>query len=52
MKALTVRGIHGREMFQTWRQMYALLESGLDITPIVTHRLLASKYEQGLELMA
>ena len=52
MKALTVRGIYGREMYRTWRRMFALLESGLDITPVITHRLPVSAYQQGFELMA
>ena len=37
-KMLTLRGIYGREMYETWYQMTVLLQSGLDITPVITHR--------------
>jgi threonine 3-dehydrogenase len=35
---LTLRGVYGREMYETWYQMTVLLQSGLDITPVITHR--------------
>ncbi|MDF2735549.1 MAG: L-threonine 3-dehydrogenase [Chloroflexota bacterium] len=38
MKMLTVRGIYGREMYETWYKMTVMLQSGLDITPAITHR--------------
>ena len=37
-KMLTVRGIYGREMYETWYKMTVMLQSGLDITPAITHR--------------
>ncbi len=42
---LTVKGIYGREMYETWYQMSVMLESGLDITPVITHRFTYSDYE-------
>jgi threonine 3-dehydrogenase len=38
MKMLTIRGIYGREMYETWYKMTVMLQSGLDITPVITHR--------------
>ena len=35
---LTLRGIYGREMYETWYKMAVLIQSGLDITPVITHR--------------
>src|SRR3546814_10757636 len=37
-KGLQIKGIYGREMFETWYKMVAMLQSGLDISPIITHR--------------
>ena len=48
---LTIQGIYGREMFETWYKMTIFIESGLDITPIVTHRFPYSEFEQGFEAM-
>jgi threonine 3-dehydrogenase len=45
-KMLTVRGIYGREMFETWYAMSVLVSQGLDITPTITHRFSASEYEE------
>jgi len=42
---LTIKGIYGREMYETWYQMSVMLESGLDITPVITHRFTYSDYE-------
>jgi threonine 3-dehydrogenase len=50
-KGLTLKGIYGREMFETWYKMAAMLQSGLDITPIITHRLPVSEYHEGFEIM-
>jgi threonine 3-dehydrogenase len=50
-KGLTLKGIYGREMFETWYKMAAMLQSGLDITPIITHRLPVSQYRDGFEIM-
>jgi threonine 3-dehydrogenase len=43
---LTIKGIYGREMYETWYMMSVLLESGLDISPVLTHRFHYSEYEQ------
>ncbi len=48
---LTIKGIYGREMFETWYKMTALIQSGLDISPIITHRLPYTKIIEGVELM-
>jgi threonine 3-dehydrogenase len=48
---LTLRGIYGREMYETWYKMTVLLESGLDISGVITHRLSWRDYEAGFEAM-
>jgi len=48
---LTIKGIYGREMFETWYKMTVMLESGLDISPVITHRLSWRDYEQGFAAM-
>jgi threonine 3-dehydrogenase len=48
---LTLRGIYGREMYETWYKMTVMLESGLDISPVITHRLNWRDYEQGFAAM-
>jgi threonine 3-dehydrogenase len=48
---LTIKGIYGREMYETWYKMTVMLESGLDISPVITHRLSYRDYEQGFEAM-
>ena len=48
---LTIRGIYGREMYETWYKMTVMLESGLDIIPIITHRFHFTEFEQGFEVM-
>jgi threonine 3-dehydrogenase len=50
-KMLTVKGIYGREMFETWHKMLAMLQSGLDVRKVITHRLPASDYKIGFEAM-
>ena len=50
-KMLTVKGIYGREMFETWHKMLAMLESGLDVRKVITHRLPVSDYQAGFETM-
>jgi threonine 3-dehydrogenase len=50
-KGLVIKGIYGREMFETWYKMAAMLQSGLDITPIITHRLPVAEYRAGFEIM-
>jgi threonine 3-dehydrogenase len=46
-KALTLKGIYGREMYETWYKMLAMLQSGLDVTPVITHRLGFSQFDAG-----
>jgi threonine 3-dehydrogenase len=48
---LTIKGIYGREMYETWYKMTVMLQGGLDISPIITHRFPARDYEQGFEAM-
>ena len=48
---LTIKGIYGREMYETWYKMTVMLESGLDITPVITHRFSYREFEKGLEAM-
>jgi len=48
---LTLRGIYGREMYETWYKMTALIQSGLDITPVITHRFPVADYEEAFDLM-
>jgi threonine 3-dehydrogenase len=50
-KALTIKGIYGREMFETWYKMIAMLQSGLDVRKIITHRMKAAKFADGFALM-
>ncbi|NYF80477.1 L-threonine 3-dehydrogenase [Granulicella arctica] len=48
---LTIRGIYGREMYETWYKMTVMLESGLDISPVITHRMNWRDYEEGFAAM-
>jgi threonine 3-dehydrogenase len=48
---LTLKGIYGREMYETWYKMSVMIDSGLDISPVITHRLDYSDFEQGFEVM-
>jgi threonine 3-dehydrogenase len=48
---LTIKGIYGREMYETWYKMTVMLESGLDIGPIITHRFHYTEFEQGFAAM-
>jgi threonine 3-dehydrogenase len=48
---LTIKGIYGREMYETWYKMSVMLESGLDIKPVITHRFSWRQYEKGFEAM-
>ena len=48
---LTIKGIYGREMYETWYKMTVLIESGLDIAPIITHRYSYSDFEKGFQAM-
>jgi threonine 3-dehydrogenase len=48
---LTIKGIYGREMYETWYKMTVMLETGLDILPIVTHRYSCDEFEKGFAVM-
>ncbi len=48
---LTIKGIYGREMFETWYKMTVMIESGLDISPVITHRFFWRDFEKGFEVM-
>ena len=50
-KMLHLKGIFGREMFETWYKMTALVQGGMDITPVITHRLPVERFQEGFELM-
>jgi threonine 3-dehydrogenase len=50
-KGLTLKGIYGREMFETWYKMSTMLQSGLDITPILTHHLPIDEFQRGFDIM-
>lgn len=49
---LTIKGIYGREMYETWYKMTVMLQSGLDIKPVITHRFPYTRFLEGFELMA
>jgi threonine 3-dehydrogenase len=50
-KGLEVKGIYGREMFETWYKMVAMLQSGLDIRAVLTHHFKAEEFQQAFEVM-
>lgn len=49
---LTIKGIYGREMFETWYKMTTLIQKGLDITPLITHKFSYTEFLKGFEIMA
>ncbi len=51
LKAITLKGVYGREIFETWYKMIAMLENGLDVRGVITHRLPAADYRAGFEAM-
>lgn len=51
-KGLVIKGIYGREMFETWYKMASLLQSGLDLSAIITHQFSVDEFQQGFETMA
>lgn len=51
LKAITIKGIYGREIFETWYKMIAMLENGLDVRRVITHRLPAARFAEGFEIM-
>jgi threonine 3-dehydrogenase len=50
-KGLVLKGIYGREMFETWYKMVAMLQSGLDVSPILTHRMEVDAFAEGFDVM-
>ena len=52
LKALTIRGIYGREMYDTWYKMLAMLDSGLDMSPMITHRFSCDEFQQAFDVMS
>ncbi|WP_432823801.1 L-threonine 3-dehydrogenase [Trichloromonas sp.] len=50
-KGLTLKGIYGREMFETWYKMSSLVQAGLDLSPLITHRFAIDDFEKGFEVM-
>jgi threonine 3-dehydrogenase len=48
---LTIKGVYGREMYETWYKMTVMLQSGLDISPVITHRFPYTQFEHGFEAM-
>lgn len=51
LKAINIRGVYGREMFETWRKMLGLIRGGLDLEPLVTHRFGYREFQEGFETM-
>ena len=51
-KGLTLKGIYGREMFETWYKMISMLQSGLDVSKVITHRYPVAEYKKAFEIMS
>ena len=51
-KGLIIKGIYGREMYDTWYKMICMLQSGLDISPVITHRFPISQFQDAFQIMA
>jgi threonine 3-dehydrogenase len=49
---LILKGIYGRQMFETWYKMTSMIQTGLDISPVITHRFSYEEYQKGFELMS
>lgn len=49
--SLTMKGIYGREMFETWYKMTVMVQSGLDISPVITHRYPVADFREAFDLM-
>ncbi|MGI9295074.1 MAG: L-threonine 3-dehydrogenase [Pseudomonadales bacterium] len=49
---LTLKGVHGREMYETWYKMSVMIEAGLNIAPVITHRLHYTEFQQGFDVMS
>ncbi|KSV65592.1 hypothetical protein N183_33950, partial [Sinorhizobium sp. Sb3] len=50
-KMLNLKGIYGREMFETWYKMIAFVQGGLDLSPVITHRIRIDEFRDGFEAM-
>lgn len=50
-KAITIKGVYGREIFETWYKMIAMLEDGLDIRNVITHKMPVDDFRKGFETM-
>jgi threonine 3-dehydrogenase len=50
-KAITLKGVYGREIFETWYKMIAMLQNGLNVSKIITHRFDAENFEDGFKAM-
>lgn len=50
-KGLTIKGIYGREMFETWYKMISMIQSGLDVSPVITHHYKVDDFQQGFDVM-
>ena len=50
-KALTIKGIYGREMWETWYKMEQMIVSGLDLTPVITHHFPIDDFQKGFDVM-
>ncbi|MCL3883269.1 L-threonine 3-dehydrogenase [Marivita sp. GX14005] len=50
-RAITIKGVYGREMFETWYKMIAMLQNGLDVSRVITHRFDMADFEQGFAAM-
>ncbi len=51
-KGITFSGIYGRKLYETWHKMLAMLETGLDVSPVISHRLAFEDYAKGFEVIA
>jgi len=51
LKQLTIKGIYGRQMFETWHKMLAMLQSGLDVRRVITHRIPIAEFQKGFDVM-
>jgi threonine 3-dehydrogenase len=48
---ITIKGIYGREMYDTWYKMSVMIETGLDISPVITHRFAFEDFQKGFDAM-
>ena len=52
LKGLTLQGIYGRRMFETWYKMSAIIQSGLDLAPLITHRFHYTQFQNAFDIMS